>query len=79
MKVTIESTTRMVEVTMQYSGAQMMCRVWEGVTESGVKVQMMVPRVACLASENQAEFEAELLETRAPMASVLAFPLRMVL
>jgi hypothetical protein len=73
MKMTIESTTRMVEA----SGVE--CRVWEGTTERGVKVQVLIPRIAALASEDLSQFEAELKEHRRPSAAVQAFPLRMIL
>ena len=57
------------------------CRVWEGVSEGGVKVQCLIPRIA--ASIDQGgdldQFERELKEQRAPSAEVQAFPLRMIL
>lgn len=73
MKITIESTTRIVNA----SGVD--CRVWEGVTEHGIKVQALIPRVAALADQDLGQFEAELQEQRAPSAEVQAFPLRLVL
>ena len=73
MKITIESTTRIVNA----SGID--CRVWEGTTERGIKVQVLVPRIAALASEDLSQFEAELQEQRKPSADVQAFPLRMIL
>lgn len=73
MKITIESTTKIVNA----SGVE--CRVWEGVTEGGVKVQCLIPRIAALAGEDLSQFEAELQEQRAPSVDVVMFPLRMVL
>lgn len=73
MKITIESTTRIVNA----SGID--CRVWEGVTERGVKVQVLIPRIAAAIGEDLTQFEAELKEQRAPSAEVQAFPLRMIL
>ena len=73
MKIQIESTTKIVNA----SGID--CRVWEGVTERGVKVQVLVPRIAALAGEDLTQFEAELQEQRPPSAEVQAFPLRMIL
>lgn len=74
MKITIESTTQFVEA----SGVR--CRVWEGVTAGGVKVQCLIPRIAALATEDLAQFDAELQEQSAPAsAEVRAFPLRMIL
>jgi hypothetical protein len=73
MKMTIESTTRIIEA----SGIQ--CRVWEGVTERGVKVQALIPRVAALKDQDLSQFEAELQEQRPPSVGAQAFPLRMIL
>jgi hypothetical protein len=74
MKITIESTTRIVNA----SGID--CRVWEGVTERGVKVQCLIPRIAALADQDLSQFEAELTEHHSPSsAEVQAWPLRMIL
>lgn len=73
MKITIESTTKMVRA----SGVD--CRVWEGTTDSGVKVQCLIPRIAACAGEDLSQFEAELKEQRAPSVDVVMFPLRMIL
>ena len=73
MKMTIESTTKVVNA----SGVD--CRVWEGVTERGIKVQVLIPRIAALADQDLSQFEAELKEMRPPSAEVNAFPLRMIL
>lgn len=73
MKITIESTSRIVEA----SGIQY--RVWRGQTERGVKVQVLVPRIAVLNTDDRSQFEAELLERHAPSQGPQAFTLRMVL
>lgn len=73
MTMTISSTTRVVEA----SGVS--CRVWEGTTERGIKVQVLIPRVAALLDQDLSEFEAELEERRPPSAEVQAWPLRMIL
>lgn len=73
MKITLESTTRIVRA----SGIE--CRVWEGVTERGVKIQALIPRIAVEDGEDMSQFEEELRERRAPTAEVQAFPLRMIL
>ena len=72
MKMTIESTTRVVKA----NGVD--CRVWEGVTERGIKVQALIPRVAAMADQDLSQFEAELSETRPPSGAAY-FPLRMIL
>jgi len=73
MKITIESTTKIVNA----SGID--CRVWEGTTERGVKIQVLIPRIAALAGQDLEQFEAELKEQRPPSAEVMAFPMRMIL
>ncbi len=76
MKITIESTTQVVEVN------GIPARVWEGTTESGIKVVCLVPRVAVSKYESpdvHAQFKQELLECKPPSAEVAVFPLRMIL
>lgn len=73
MEISIESTTAIVEV----NGIK--CRVWEGATASGVKVQCLIVRVAADKGEDLSQFERELTECRAPSAAMPAFPLRLVL
>lgn len=73
MKITIESTTKIVKA----SGID--CRVWEGETSSGVKVEVLIPRIAVPNGQDTAQFERELQECRAPSPDVEAFPLRMIL
>jgi hypothetical protein len=76
MKMTIESTTQLVEID---NARTLQCRVWEGVTERGVKVQVLVPRIAVNKDDDVSQFEEELLEQFAPEANYPAFPLRMIL
>jgi hypothetical protein len=79
MKLTLESTTKIVSVSAA-GGLSIECRVWEGITERGVKVQCLIPRIAVKLGEDMAQFEAELKEMRAPSVELQgAFPLRMVL
>lgn len=74
MRMTIESTSRIVEA----SGVQ--CRVWEGETERGVKVIALIPRVAVKNGQDCSQFEEELQETKPPSAdAVQVWPLRMIL
>jgi len=54
--------------------------VWEGVTEYGVKVQALIPRIAAQDDQDLSQFEAELQEHAPPSATVQAWwPLRMIL
>ena len=71
--MTIESTTRVVNA----DGID--CRIWEGVTEHGVKVQVLIPRIAVANGQDTAQFDRELQQHRAPSAEVQAFPMRMIL
>lgn len=78
MKVTLESTTQIVECAAG-DGAIFHARVWEGTTEHGVKVQALIPRIAAHKDSDCSQFEAELKEQRPPSVDFQAFPLRMVL
>ena len=71
--MTIESTSRVVTVN------NVQCRVWEGVSEKGVKVCAFICRVGVLEGQDMTEFNAELKEQKAPSAETLAIPLRMVI
>lgn len=73
MKITIESTTYLVEVN------GLPARMWEGTTESGIAVQCLVTRIAALKTEDLTQFEAELKEQKQPTAVALAFPMRLIL
>ena len=76
MKITIESTDKMVEL----NGVQ--TRVWEGRTDAGVPMHCYIARVAVaegLRPEDYQQFERELRETRKPTAEVAAIPARMTL
>lgn len=80
MKITLESTTKIVEVKPHFDAEPMMCRVWEGLSEAGIRVVVLVARVAVAGGQDTTQFEAELLETRPPSADAqAAFPLRMIL
>jgi hypothetical protein len=77
LKITIESTTRKA---MIHKGIeQIEARVWEGETESGVKVVCLIPSIACPEHADRKEFDAELAAHEPPTALSDAFPLRMIL
>lgn len=78
MKITIESTTRVVDLETRDHG-HLPARVWEGKTESGIPVQVLITRIAVAKTEDCSQFERELQEHVAPSAAVMAFPLRMIL
>lgn len=74
MTITIKSTEQMVTINNDIQA-----RVWEGTTESGIKVQCLIARIAVGKSENQEQFQRELQEAHCPEPASPAFSLRMVL
>lgn len=73
MKVILENTDKIVEL----NGVP--ARVWEGETDSGIKVHAFITRIAVHKSEDTSQFERELQEQKAPSAEVKAIPFRMIL
>ena len=73
MRLTIENTDQLV----QTNGIP--ARVWEGTTESGIAVQVLVTRIAVDPQADQSQFERELRRERPLQAEPPGFPLRMVL
>ncbi len=74
MKITIESTTKIVQINGIYA------RIWEGQTEKGIKVHCFITRIACNKDEpNIAEFESDLKEQKPPSKEMEVYPLRMIL
>lgn len=68
MKMTIESTTKIVEV----NGVP--ARVWQGTTERGVPIVALITSVAVERDQDQTEFDADLQEHAPPTAYADAFP-----
>jgi hypothetical protein len=84
MKITIESTTKIVSLSAEPTKAaratDVKARVWEGQTESGIKVYCFITRIAISDTETRIEeFEKELQATRVPSAEMMAFPSRLIL
>lgn len=80
MKLTIESTDRIVQIETGLKLNSIACRVWEGETESGVKVTVLVPRIAAHKDQDLTQFERELQETKPPTpTAVEVFPLKMLI
>lgn len=74
MKVTLESTTKVVEVDGKPT------RVWEGRTDSGIAMHAFINLVAVKFSEDLSQFEAELFEHRPPRnPDIAAYPMRLAL
>jgi hypothetical protein len=85
MKITIESTTKIVDLIIDSEFA-VPARVWQGVTESGIPVQCFITRIAPeipksdpRIDELTAEFERDLKRQADPRPSVEAIPLRMII
>ena len=77
MKITIESTSKIVELRGHLCSVP--ARVWEGTPERGVKVVAFVTRITPMDGDS-AEFDADLDEARAPSPEVAqAFPMRLIL
>ena len=73
MKITIESTTKVVTVN------DVPARIWEGHTESGIPVHCYVTRIAVHKDEDASQFEAELQSMRTPSTAVEGISLRLIL
>lgn len=74
MLIHITSTTKIVTLD------GIPARIWEGHTESGIKVHAYITRIAIDKDEpRQEEFQTELQEHTAPSAEILAIPLHMIL
>jgi hypothetical protein len=73
VKITIESTDQIVDIN---NGLK--ARVWEGETDSGIKVTCFVTRIAVHKDQDSAQFEKELKECRPPR-NAEAYSMRMFL
>lgn len=74
MKITIEGTTKMAEL----NGVP--ARIWEGETESGIKIHCFITRIAIDKDEPRAEeFQKELQEQKPPSAAIQSIPLSLIL
>ena len=78
MKVMLESTTKIITIRDQ-DGNEMLARIWEGTTESGIQVHAYVTRIAVHKDEDCRQFEAELKECRAPSKQIEAIPLKLII
>ncbi len=74
MKIEIESTTKIVKL----DGVP--ARVWEGKTDSGIKVHCFVTRIAIDKNEERmGEFQNELQEQKPPSNAIEAYPLNIII
>lgn len=72
MKITIESTASLTTI----NGVPV--RLWEGVTENGVRCKVFVHRLAVHKDDDCAQFDRELQETQGPPQTSF-IPLHMIL
>lgn len=82
MNITIYPTDKIIQLTGAEEQKGVPARIWEGLTDSGIKVQAFLTRIAIGADEPpavQEQFRKELQETQPPSAPVAAYPLRLVL
>lgn len=77
MRVTLENTTKVVELVI--NGQRVPARVWEGETASGIKIHAYITRIAVSDQDDASEFETALQSCRAPSPEVEAIPLRLIL
>ena len=75
MKITIENTTKIVQLKNNVPA-----RVWEGETDSGIKVYCFITRITVSDNEqNLEQFKKELMQQKAPSEEMKSIPLRLVL
>ena len=73
MRITAESTEKIVA----FNGVP--ARIWEAVTENGIRCHLYVTRIAVSEGEDCSEFDQELQEHKPPSVEIQAIPLRMIL
>jgi len=80
MKVTIHSTDKIVILKPDVLSEGVPARVWEGETESGIKVHCYITRIAIDKNETRTdEFTSELLECQEPSVEISKIPNRLIL
>lgn len=72
MKITIESTDKIVDLN---NGVK--ARLWEGRTESGIPVQVLVTRIAVPQGHDTTAFETELQYHNPPQVAEQAYDFRL--
>jgi hypothetical protein len=83
MKITIEPTTKIVELIT--ASGKVPARIWEGTTERGTPLMAFITRIAPLieglkeGEPADLEFKAALGEVRAPSREVQAIDARLIL
>jgi len=60
MKITLESTRRLVDFQVKRGSKPIKCRIWEGRSESGILVQVLIPYITAIEQRAQKDLEEEL-------------------
>jgi len=81
MKLTIESTTQIVTVKAGPLSDGIQARIWEGTSETGIKVICLITRISIPAEELEKaeQFDAELIVCKVPTPYAEAIPLRLII
>jgi hypothetical protein len=82
MKITLQSTDKIVQLEIPGRAGAMPARIWEGQTETGVPVHCYVTRIAVpegRPDRDYADFEQQLTEHAKPSPAVQGIPLRLIL
>jgi hypothetical protein len=79
MKVTLDSTSKVVQFTLTDPAGHIPARLWEGVTAAGIPCHAYIILIACEREADATEFEQDLAVAQPPSADIAAIPLRMVL
>jgi hypothetical protein len=78
MIVTLESTDKIIE--LETPNGRVPARLWEGRTSTGIACHALITRIAVHKDDDASQFQAELLEQRAPTPAVAkVYETRMVL
>lgn len=79
MKITISPTSKIVTCKPGLLETGIQARIWEGQTESGIKVHCLITRIAVDKNEPRIEeFQKELQEVNPPSAEIEAYPNRLI-
>lgn len=80
MKITITPTEKLISIaTLEQAEIPRMVRVWQGITDKGVKCTVLVSGCCVLNSEDQSEFDRELREFVPRESDRQVFDLRHIL
>jgi len=80
MKVTINSTSKIVRLKSALLLDGIPARVWEGETESGIKVHCFITRIGIDKNEPRyLEFEQELIACQEPTPEIDLYPKVLIL